>query len=153
MAAPTPTPAGQKFAGIDIEAFVKATVRMIEILDAENALLTQMKVVELAAYREEKDLLARKLDEYRKIFSANTETLAVLDHGTRNEMMSLTEDLTEALEENLYRTTVARTANQRVLQTISEALNERHRVHTYGRQGQNSGADTPPLPLNLDQRA
>lgn len=128
-------------------------VRLREILDQENALLERMRVRETAAFAEEKNTLSMRLESYQRALAADPALLAHTDDRLREELVYVTKDLYVAIEENMHRTLVARAANQRAIQTITDALADHRRLNTYGSNGQAARMGGETISLNLNQKA
>ena len=64
-----------------------------------------------------------------------------------------TTDFTAIVEENFRRTAVARSVNQRVVDTIIETVSEQTRPKTYNRYGNSGLKQDMSLSLNLNQKA
>lgn len=146
-------PAAINTAGMSIAELMKLASRLSDILQQENKLLERMRISEAMAFAEEKTKLSQRLESYQKVMATDPSFLAAADPATRETLLDTTDNLAFAIEENMHRTLVARAANQRVMETITEALSEHRRLNTYGRNGQTANAATETISINLNQQA
>jgi flagellar biosynthesis/type III secretory pathway chaperone len=143
-----PSPSGMSPADM-----MKSALRLREILEQENALLTRMKIREIGVFTEEKNKLSMRLEYYQRLLASDPVFIAGIDNAQREALLVATDELSYAIEENMHRTLVARAANQRVMQTITEALTDHHRLNTYGKRGQATSVGGDTISLSLNQKA
>ncbi len=146
-------PANINTTGMSIAELMKLAARLSDILKQENALLERMKITEAMVFAEEKTKLTHRLEAYQKVMATDPSFLSGVDGVTKENLLNTTDDLAIEIEENMYRTLVARAANQRVMQTITEALSDHRRLGLYGSNGQTSMSGMETISLNLNQKA
>ena len=138
---------------IDIDELMDVTARLADILEEETGYLKGMELESLARLQEKKQELTLVMESYQKILRANPDMLKQADADKLAEFSELAEDFTRVVEENFRRTAVARSVNQRVVQTIIDVMSEQNRPATYNRYGNSSTQQDMSLSLNLNQTA
>ncbi len=150
--APT-LPAAFITSDFDVEKLITVATRLNALLAEENHLLSAMRLTDLAALQQEKRNLTQQVEAFQRTLAVNTTALQAADPERRDLLLATTQQLVGAIERNLHLTSVAQSVNQRVMQTIVEAVAMQHRVGTYSPQGQTSQELGMALSVNLNERA
>lgn len=140
-------------AGMDIDDLMDVTARLADVLEAETRHLRLMEVDALAKLHEKKVELTLTLESYQRLLKSQPGLLKDADERKLKEFAELSEELTALVEENFRRTAVARAVNQRVVQTIIEAMSEQTHTGAYNRYGGSSLKQDMSLSLNLNHKA
>lgn len=138
---------------MDIDDLMDVTARLAGVLEEETTYLRSMQVDGLAKLHEKKMELTLTLEAYQKLLKAQPDLLKQADADKLAEFSKLSEELTALVEENFRRTTVARAVNQRVVQTIMEAMSETNRPGTYNRYGNSNLKQDMSISFNLNHKA
>jgi flagellar biosynthesis/type III secretory pathway chaperone len=147
-------PRTAKHMPISMDEMMHITARLNDILVAESGLLAKMKIKDVAPMQEEKQQLTQKLESFKQILATGNDAFVVeADPASREEMFNLAEDLMFNIEENFRLSEIARAVNQRVMQTITEAMADHQRVGVYGPKGHANAEPAVSLSINLNQRA
>lgn len=137
----------------DIGEMIAITTKLNEILLEENTLLRAMKVKCIGPLQEEKIKLGQRLESFQRALATDESVLQDTAPDMRDALLSITHTMLNNAEETLYRTTIARSVNQRVMQTIIDAMAEQQRLGTYSNQGQTHSGSDVALSVNLNERA
>jgi hypothetical protein len=138
---------------MDIDELMDVTARLADIMEEETKYLRNMEVDALAKLHEKKMELTRTMEAYQKILRTQPNLLKEADAAKLEQFSLLMEDFTAVVEENFRRTAVARSVNQRVVDTIIEAMSEQKRPGTYNRYGSSNLKQDMSLSLNLNHKA
>lgn len=111
------------------------TARLAQVLAEEADLLESMKVSKITALQREKTMLTGALEAMKKHISKHPEVMDELTAQEREDLESVIKIFSEILEENYRRLTMARAVNLRVVQAITEIVQESTRGDAYDRSG------------------
>lgn len=138
----------------NIQEMMTVTAELTRILSEETELLRRMKIREILPLQEEKRALSSKLEHFQQLLVADNSTAKAADETTRDKLLTMTDYLAVTIEENMHHTHIAQQVNQRVLQTITEAMASQQRPVLYGRDGK-EGTTGPEVmvSVNLNERA
>jgi flagellar biosynthesis/type III secretory pathway chaperone len=137
----------------DLGEMITITHRLSDLLSEESRLLSTMKVKEIAPLQEEKKKLSKQLESFQRILAADDSPVRNLHVDRKEELLVMSEGLYEKIEEAMYRTAIAQSVNQRVMQVFVDAMADQQRLSVYGNQGQANAARIPPLSVNLNEKA
>ncbi len=101
---------------------VTTAERLTEVLSHEVALLKAMKPHAIAALREEKDGLINSYEVQARALHSAPEALRELDPDVRSEIRVAVDALNTATRENERALRAAKDVNERMVQTIVEAV-------------------------------
>lgn len=135
---------------LDMSEMLDATLKLRDILLQETECLKQMKIAELATLHTEKQRLTSLLESYQTLLKANPKAIAALDEESREALAETMGEFTRIVDENYRRVAVARSINQRIMQTILDVVAENQHVGNYTKQG---AATTPSVTLSFNLNA
>lgn len=138
---------------MDLDELMDVTARLADIMEEETKYLRGMQIDALAKLHQSKIDLTRTLEAYQKELKTRPEMFKDAGEEKLKEFGLLMEDFTAIVEENFRRTAVARSVNQRVVDTIIETVSEQTRPKTYNRYGNSGLKQDMSLSLNLNQKA
>ncbi len=109
----------------EIESLIRVASRLIELMRRETAHLAGMRVAEVDALQQEKAALATHYETAVRALSAQPDALEAVAPALKEELAQAARAFDEAAAENLRRLASARTAHDRLLKAIVDAVNER----------------------------
>lgn len=142
-----------------IEAMIQVASRLVEIMEREIALLSEMKSGEVAALQEEKEKLTALYEEAVAEIAKAPEVLQSIAPALQTEFGEMARNLNRVIGANENAIRAARTAHDRVLHAIVTAVKEqRGRTQAYSANGLTadrqfrSGVAGQSLSLTLDRQ-
>ena len=109
----------------NIESLIRVTSRLVELMRRETEQLGTMRIQELDALQAEKTALAAAYEAAVQALANQPDALAALAPAIRQELAEAARAFDQAAAENLRRLTAARTAHDRMLKAIVDAITER----------------------------
>lgn len=153
---PLPKPAHGDDPRPSISALIEIAARLIALLGRETALLREMKIREIASLQQEKLALSRAYEARVRSLNEHGEAIRQVEQAIRDELRATVSRFEHAAEANTIAVQAAQQVNQRLMQAIVDAVNERRgRGETYGADGHRLGADMRPregVALTFDER-
>jgi hypothetical protein len=122
---------------INVQNVMALTARLAQVLAQEVDLLAEMKVHEIEPLQKEKITLTKALEMQLKRVQKYPELLDSIHPDDRDELRDLISVFEEIKEENYHRLLAAREVNKRVVEAITEAVNEQNKKPTYSEDGHN----------------
>lgn len=138
--------------GLHVQDIISITARLAEVLAKEADFLEDMKVGPIEGLQQEKLLLTHALDASHKHFKKHPE---ILDDANEEELDDLEEviHIFEAIKaENHRRLTMARSVNQRVVQAITDVVNEKRSKSSYTKKGKNAQPEVGNVHVSLNEK-
>lgn len=120
---------------ISIPNVMALTGRLAQVLAQEADYLAEMKIKEIEPLQKEKIWLTKALDVQLQRVRKFPELLDNLDPDDCDELHHLVSVFNVIMNENHNRLLAAKEANQRVIEAITEAVNEQNRKPTYTEEG------------------
>lgn len=120
---------------LNISNIMALTARLAQILAHEADLLASMKVQEIEPLQKEKIWLTKALELQHRRIQKYPELLDFIDPEEREELRELVAVFDEIKDENHRRLMAAKEVNQRVVEAITEIVNQQSRKPTYTEEG------------------
>ena len=136
---------------INVSSIMSVTARLAQILAQEADMLAEMKIKDIAPLQKEKILLTKAMDLQLKLIQKNPEILEDISADEREDLRDLAEIFDEVKAENYRRLMAAKEVNQRVVEAITEAVNEQNKKPTYTDEGIND-RQFDSLSVTLDKK-
>lgn len=136
---------------INISSVMAITARLAQLLAQEADLLAAMKIQDIAPLQKEKIMLTKAIELQLQRIQKYPEMLDFITDEERAELRDLVEIFDEVKAENYTRLLAAREVNQRVVEAITEAVNEQNRKPTYTEGGVND-RQFDSISVTLDKR-
>jgi hypothetical protein len=153
---PLPEPTGGPDLRPSIDGLIDIGSRLINLLGRETALLREMKIGEIADLQDEKLALTRAYEARMRALNKQDNGLTEVDQAIRDELRATVHRFEDAAKANAIAVRAAQEANQRLMQAIVDAVNERRsRADGYSANGHSTGTDPRPrdgVALTLDER-
>lgn len=111
------------------------TARLAQLLAEEADLLESMKISKIPNLQHEKLMLTNALEAMKKHIAKYPEVMDELSDQERDDLESVVHIFNEVLEENYRRLSMARAVNLRVVQAITEIVQESTKGDVYDRSG------------------
>ena len=137
---------------LDVGELLGVTMKLRDLLSKETEYLRSMNVAQLGALQHEKQRLTALLESYKTLLAANPNVLKAMDEATREELAETLSEFSQVVDENYHRVAVARSINQRIVQTILDVVSEQQHAGTYTKRGVAAVPDLT-LSFNLNQSA
>ncbi len=139
-----------------IEALIAVGSRLIELMEREIAILRDMRPGDVASLQGEKDALAGAYETHLAALRDEPVLLAALAPPLKDELMRVAMRLNATVAENARALEAARTANERLLKAIVDAVAaERERATGYSQTGARlrpAAGRAAPVSLSVDTR-
>lgn len=136
---------------INVSSIMSVTARLAQILAQEADFLSEMKIKDIAPLQKEKTMLTKAMDLQLKIIQRSPELLDDITDEEREDLRDLAEIFDEVKAENYRRLVAAKEINQRVVEAITEAVNEHNKKPTYTDEGIND-RQFDSLSVTLDKK-
>lgn len=139
-----------------VETLIRVASRLISVLDREVGFLKEMKSTEVAQLQPEKMQLVVAYEEHVRALAATPETLQNVAPAIQDEFTEIAERFDAAMTENRRALSAAHEAQERFMQAIVRAAEEkRASFHAYSPAGTisadgNGGNGAGPLSLALN---
>ncbi len=133
---------------LDVEILTLLVSRLAQILAQEVDLLDAMDTEGLAELQHEKKAMVEALEKQQQLIASHPDVLEDLTQEEREDMQELAQVFSTIMQENFRRLTLAREANRRVVEAITEVANQHARQGYYTQSGQQAGEGSSPLSLN-----
>lgn len=121
---------------VRIPDVITLTARLAQLLAEEADLLEAMNIKRVGELQKEKLMLVSALDALKKQIAKQPELLEEITDEERDDLVQVVRVFNEILEENYRRLSRARAVNQRVVQAITQAVQEATRGDVYDRKGE-----------------
>lgn len=128
------------------------TARLAQLLAEEADLLESMKISKITDLQNEKTMLTNALEAMKKHISKHPEIMDELSAQERDDLESVVKIFNEILEENYHRLTMARAVNQRVVQAITEVVQEATKGDVYDRTGITGKPTVDSVSVTLNEK-
>lgn len=128
------------------------TARLAQLLAEEADLLEAMQVSKIEKLQNEKIMLTNALEAIKKHVVKHPDMLEELSEQEREDLESVVKIFNEILEENYRRLTMARAVNQRVVQAITEVVQEATKGDVYDRSGVTGKPTIDSVSVTLDEK-
>ncbi len=139
-----------------IEALIGVGSRLIELMEREIAILLDMRPGDVAELQDEKSTLTDAYETHLSVLRDEPAMLAALAPPLKDELMRVAMRLNATVAENARALDAARTANERLLKAIVDAVTaERERNAGYSRTGAKAcprPGRSAPVSLSVDTR-
>ena len=109
----------------DIEALIRVTSRLVDLMRRETEHLSGMRVAEVEALQREKSALAAIYETAVRALASRPGALDEVGPALKQELAAAAHAFDQAAAENLRRLAAARTAHDRLLKAIVDAVTER----------------------------
>jgi flagellar biosynthesis/type III secretory pathway chaperone len=138
-----------------VGAVVGIASRLIEIMNSEISVLRNMRIEELAALQEEKNVLVTAYENAVGGLQSEPEILIAVNAAVKQEFAETVSEFNKVLADNERALHAAQIAHDRLLKAVIQAVEEVHApVKTYSANGaiatpsQGGNFATKPLSLN-----
>lgn len=138
---------------IDVYELITITAQLMNVMERETEFLKKMDIRAVGTLQDEKQKLTKLMEAYQRLIAAKPELIRALDPASREELAALTERFGRVVAENMRRTAVARSVNQRVMQAVMEVATENQHAGTYNKYGSSSIPTNLSVSFNLNQKA
>lgn len=134
---------------INMENVMALTARLAQIMAQEVDYLTQMDIEAIEPLQNEKNWLTKALELQLKRVRKYPHLLEEIGAEDRAEFRELVEVFEEVKQENFRRLKAAKEVNERVVQAITEVVNEQNQKPVYSHKGKaEQSIDTLSVTLN-----
>jgi flagellar biosynthesis/type III secretory pathway chaperone len=123
------------------------------LLIEESTLLAERRYGELSRLHEEKVSLSKQLESFQTMIEKNPALVKEAEPNAREELILLTDELAQQVQDNFRQVAAAKAVNHRVMQAIMDVLSDDQRALTYTRDGMAHSANDLALSINLNQKA
>ena len=120
---------------INVENVMAMTARLAQLMAQEADFLSEMKVKAIEPLQKEKIWLTRALEMQLARVKKHPELLADISDQERDDMAELFDLFDEVKQENHRRILSAKEANQRMVEAITEVVNEQTKKGIYDHEG------------------
>ncbi|TAE80633.1 MAG: hypothetical protein EAY76_05980 [Alphaproteobacteria bacterium] len=134
---------------INLDVLKLLISRLAQILAEEVDVLESMEYERLGALQPEKRSLVDALEKQQRVLQRRPQARLNLDDDERDDLEELIMIFNEIMQENHKRLLVAREVNQRVVQAITELVQEQSRQGLYTNKGHH--VDDPSVSLSMSQ--
>lgn len=128
------------------------TARLAQIMAEEADLLESMKINKISDLQHEKQMLTNALEAMKKHIVKHPELMEELSSQEREDLESVVKIFNEILEENYRRLSMARAVNLRVVQAITEIVQEATRGDVYDRSGVSGKPIVDSVSVTLNEK-
>lgn len=138
--------------GLTVNDITSITARLAEVLAKEADLLEAMKVGAIEGLQQEKMLLTHALDASHKYFKKHPELLDEADPEDVEDLEEVISVFEEVKRENFRRLSMARTVNQRIVQAITDIVNEKRSKTAYNKKGKTAQPEVGNVHVSLNEK-
>lgn len=131
---------------------IMLTARLAQVLAEEADLLESMKISKITDLQHEKQMLTGALDAMKKHISKHPELMEDLSDQEREDLESVIKIFNEILEENYRRLSMARAVNLRVVQAITEIVQDATKGDAYDRSGVSGKPVVDSVSVTLNEK-
>ncbi len=131
---------------------ITLTARLAQILSEESELLEEMMVDGLSELQREKNLLIDALTAVRHQITTHPDLLAECDEEDLQNLQDVVAVFNEILEENYQQLLMARKANIRLVNTMSQVVNREYNNDIYDEKGKADKPVVNPLSVSLNKK-
>ena len=139
------------FHQVRAEDILTLTARLAQVLAEEADHLEKMQVHKIAPLQKEKILLSNALALIKKQLPKDGSFMDQLEPEEAENLRDVITVFNEVLEENYSKLSMARAVNQRVVEAITEAVQETSSQDAYDDSGSTGGQGGQSMPLSLDK--
>jgi ABC-type Zn uptake system ZnuABC Zn-binding protein ZnuA len=136
---------------LNIHNLMALTARLAQVLAQEADLLAEMKIKEIEPLQKEKVTIAKAMELQLKRIQKNPHLLDSVHPEDMAEFAELAAIFDDIKQENYKRLMAAREVNQRIVEAITEVVNEQNKKPTYTEEGVN-GAQYDSLSVTLNKK-
>ncbi len=122
---------------LNVPNILAMTARLAQVMAQEADLLAAMKISEIEPLQKEKNTLARALEAQLKKLRQYPELRDAINDDEQEDLRELIGVFNEIRDENMRRLLSAKEVNQKVVEAITEVVNEQNRKPTYTEDGAN----------------
>jgi hypothetical protein len=132
---------------------IALTARLAQVLAEEADQLEAMNIKKVGELQKEKLLLTGALEREKKLLERYPGSLASMTEEDKQDLRSVMEIFNAILAENYRRLLVAREVNGRVVDAISDAVNEATANSVYDKKAKPDHVARENLSVTLDEKA
>lgn len=139
----------------EIESLIRVTSRLVELMRRETEHLSGMRLAEVEALQQEKAALAARYETAVRAVAERPDVLRTLAPALKDELAAAGRAFEQAAAENLRRVAAARTAHDRLVKAIVDAVTEKRSAGgAYAASGQPARLRLAPgaVSVALDRR-
>lgn len=136
---------------LNIHNLMALTARLAQVLAQEADYLAEMKIKEIESLQKEKVTIAKAMELQLKRIQKYPHMLDNVHPDDMAEFAELAAIFDEIKQENYNRLMAAREVNQRIVEAITEVVNEQNKKPTYTEEGVN-GAQFDSLSVTLNKK-
>lgn len=122
-------------ATVDVDSVIALTARLAQVLAEEADLLAEMRVREIEGLQKEKLQLLDALEAQKRFLDRNPHLLHAITDEECMELAQMIEIFQTVMKENHRRLLIAREVNRKVVEAISEVVQEAARNGMYDHKG------------------
>lgn len=130
---------------------ITMTARLAQVLASEVDLLQGMKMKEVAELQEEKRTLTSALEQQKSIVRISPEVMGSVSDDEKLELSQVVELFNTVLKENHRQLVIAREVNQRVVNAITDAVNEKSGNPVYTAYGTQQAPRNAGISVTLNE--
>jgi flagellar biosynthesis/type III secretory pathway chaperone len=131
---------------------ITLTARLAQILAEEADHLEAMNITRVGDLQKEKIMLINALEALKKQVAKHPELMDEITEEEREDLEQVVNVFYQILEENYRRLSMARSVNQRVVQAITDAVQEATRGDVYDRKGEAGKPVIASLSMSLNEK-
>jgi hypothetical protein len=109
----------------EVESLIRITGRLVELMQRETEHLDGVRLDQIEALQQEKAALAANYDAAVRALANQGEVLKVIAPALKDELAAAARAFDRAAAENLRRLAAARTAHDRLVKAIVDAVTEK----------------------------
>lgn len=137
---------------VRIPDVITLTARLAQILAEEADLLEAMDITRVGALQKEKIMLVNALEALKKQVRKHPELMDEVSEEEREDLVQVVRVFNEILEENYRRLSRARAVNQRVVEAITQVVQDSARGDVYDRKGESGKHGSDALSVTLNEK-
>lgn len=120
---------------VDVDSVIALTARLAQVLAEEADLLAEMRVREIEGLQKEKLQLLDALEAQKRFLDRNPHLLASINDDECLELAQIIEIFQTVMKENHRRLLIAREVNRKVVEAISEVVQDAAKNGMYDNKG------------------
>lgn len=137
---------------LQVADLIALTARLAQVLAQEADLLEAMQVGKIADLQDEKQALVGALDSVKKQLAKRPHLLRQMGAEEREDLAQVVGVFHAVLEENYRRLSMARAVNQKIVEAITEVIQENTRNEVYDRKGTSGKPVVDSVSITLDKQ-
>lgn len=105
-----------------LDKYLSSSATLKSLIDKENESLQNSHIADIQEFASEKERLISEVEEYKRVLIADREYLKTLPKDTKNQIVTVSENLRKSAEKNNYEVKIALEVNRLVLEAVHTAV-------------------------------